>query len=69
MTPLIVIGAVKLGVQLALNGIYGLHTDELYYILSGQHPAFGYVTLNSSHPVNRASTKLCAVHRADISFD
>jgi 4-amino-4-deoxy-L-arabinose transferase-like glycosyltransferase len=29
--------------QLALNGAYGLHTDELYYVLSGQHPAFGYV--------------------------
>jgi len=41
--PLILIGAVKLGFQLALNGAYGLHTDELYYILSGQHLAFGYV--------------------------
>jgi len=40
---LIVIGAVKLAAQLALNGAYGLHTDELYYIASGQHPAFGYV--------------------------
>jgi len=43
VAPLVVIGAVKLLMQLALNGIYGLHTDELYYILSGQHPAFGYV--------------------------
>ena len=43
LAPLILIGAVKLALQLALNGAYGLHTDELYYILSGQHPAFGYV--------------------------
>lgn len=41
--PLFLIGIAKLGFQLALNGAYGLHTDELYYILSGQHPAFGYV--------------------------
>lgn len=37
------LGAVQLAVHLALNGSYGLHTDELYYILSGQHPALGYV--------------------------
>src|SRR5438132_13461376 len=43
VAPLVLIGAVKLGIQLALNGTYGRHTDELYYILGGQHPAFGYV--------------------------
>ncbi|HEY8685577.1 MAG TPA: glycosyltransferase family 39 protein, partial [Chloroflexota bacterium] len=43
VAPLILVGMVKLGMQLALNGAYGLHTDELYYILSGQHPALGYV--------------------------
>ncbi len=43
LAPLMLIAAVKLALQLALNGAYGLHTDELYYILSGQHPAFGYV--------------------------
>ncbi len=41
--PLLAIAAVKLAIHLALNGVYGLHTDELYYILSGQHPALGYV--------------------------
>jgi hypothetical protein len=40
---LLVVAAVKLAIDLAANGVYGFHTDELYYILSGQHPAFGYV--------------------------
>lgn len=40
---LLVVAAVKLAIDLAASGVYGLHTDELYYILSGQHPAAGYV--------------------------
>lgn len=41
--PLLVIAAVQLAIHLATNGVYGFHTDELYYIVSGQHPALGYV--------------------------
>ena len=41
--PLLVVAAGQLGIHLSTNGMYGLHTDELYYILSGRHPAFGYV--------------------------
>jgi 4-amino-4-deoxy-L-arabinose transferase-like glycosyltransferase len=41
--PLLLIAAVQLTIHLALNGAYGFHTDELYYILSGQHPSLGYV--------------------------
>lgn len=29
--------------HLATNGNYGFHTDELYYLDCGRHPAFGYV--------------------------
>ena len=29
--------------HLATNGILGFHIDELYYLASGRHPAFGYV--------------------------
>jgi hypothetical protein len=34
---------IVLVVHLATNGTLGFHTDELYYIDSGRHPAFGYV--------------------------
>jgi Dolichyl-phosphate-mannose-protein mannosyltransferase len=41
--PLLVLATVKLAVHLATNGIYGFQRDEMYYIISGQHPALGYV--------------------------
>jgi len=41
--PLIVIAAVKFAIHLATNGVYGFQRDEMYYIISGQHPALGYV--------------------------
>jgi hypothetical protein len=28
---------------LAISGAYGFHGDEMYYVVAGQHPAFGYV--------------------------
>ncbi|HYM65966.1 MAG TPA: glycosyltransferase family 39 protein, partial [Patescibacteria group bacterium] len=41
--PVVVISAAQLAIHLSTNGLYGLHTDELYYIVSGRHPALGYV--------------------------
>jgi hypothetical protein len=43
--PLLFGGAtlIVLVVHLATNGNLGFHTDELYYIDSGRHPALGYV--------------------------
>jgi hypothetical protein len=35
--------AVLIATHLATNGVLGFHTDELYYMASGRHPAFGYV--------------------------
>lgn len=32
-----------LALRLATNGTLGFHIDELYYLASGRHPAFGYV--------------------------
>ncbi len=28
---------------MAVSGAYGFHGDEMYYVVAGQHPAFGYV--------------------------
>ena len=44
--PYIVYGCAAIGVialHLATNGILGFHTDELYYLACGRHPALGYV--------------------------
>lgn len=41
--PLLVVAAASLAIHLATNGVYGFHTDELYYMICGQHPALGYV--------------------------
>lgn len=41
--PLLIIAALQCAIHLVTNGAYGFHTDELYYIISGQHPALGYV--------------------------
>ncbi len=35
--------AAVIALHLATNGTLGFHTDELYYLDAGRHPAFGYV--------------------------
>jgi hypothetical protein len=39
---LLVAGLMVVGL-LAVSGAYGFHGDEMYYIVAGRHPAFGYV--------------------------
>jgi 4-amino-4-deoxy-L-arabinose transferase-like glycosyltransferase len=41
--PVLLIAAMMVAVLLVLAGSYGFHGDEMYFIVAGQHPAFGYV--------------------------
>lgn len=40
--PLLV-ALVGAAVMFAFSGLYGMHRDEMYFIIAGRHPAFGYV--------------------------
>ncbi|WP_234708258.1 glycosyltransferase family 39 protein [Mycolicibacter arupensis] len=42
MMPVAVVVAVTAIVHLAVATHYGWHTDEFYYVVCGQHPAWGY---------------------------
>jgi len=41
--PAIVLAAITLLIHLVVNGRYGVYSDELYFMVCGQHPAMGYV--------------------------
>jgi 4-amino-4-deoxy-L-arabinose transferase-like glycosyltransferase len=45
-TAVLLFGGATVGIislHLATNGTLGFHTDELYYLACGRHPALGYV--------------------------
>ena len=41
--PVLLVAALMFAGLMALSGAYGFHGDEMYYVVAGQHPAFGYV--------------------------
>jgi hypothetical protein len=41
--PVLLVAGVMVVGLLAVSGSYGFHGDEMYYVVAGQHPAFGYV--------------------------
>jgi hypothetical protein len=41
--PVILVAGLMVVGLLAVSGGYGFHGDEMYYVVAGQHPAFGYV--------------------------
>ena len=41
--PVVLVAGVMFVGLLAVSGAYGFHGDEMYYVVAGQHPAFGYV--------------------------
>src|SRR5450759_5404023 len=46
LTTVLLFGGAAVGIialHLATNGTLGFHTDELYYLTCGLHPALGYV--------------------------
>ena len=41
--PVLLVAGLMVAGLLALSGAYGFHGDEMYFVVAGQHPAFGYV--------------------------
>jgi 4-amino-4-deoxy-L-arabinose transferase-like glycosyltransferase len=65
--PVLLVAAGSVAVLLAFAGQYGLHRDELYFIVAGRHPDFGYVDQPPLTPLlNAASAAVFGVSATGI---
>ena len=56
------LAAFTLAVQLAYAGRYDIFRNELYYIVCGRHPAFGYADQPPLVPLIAAATQVFGIH-------
>lgn len=56
MRPSLVLGLASLMLQVLANGHYGIFRDELYFIICGQRPDWGYVDQPSIVPLLAAGS-------------
>jgi Dolichyl-phosphate-mannose-protein mannosyltransferase len=54
--PVLAVAGLMAAGLLALSGAYGFHGDEMYYVVAGQHPAFGYVDQGPLTPLLSAAS-------------
>src|SRR5436190_9842197 len=54
--PVVLVAGLMVVGLLAVSGAYGFHGDETYYIVAGQHPAFGYVDMAPLTPLLSAAS-------------
>ena len=65
--PVIMVAGLMVAGLLAVAGAYGFHGDEMYYVVAGQHPAFGYVDQPPLTPLlSAASVALFGVSPAAV---
>jgi 4-amino-4-deoxy-L-arabinose transferase-like glycosyltransferase len=54
--PVLLVAGLMVAALLAVSGAYGFHGDEMYFVVAGQHPAFGYVDQPSLTPLLSAAS-------------
>jgi predicted membrane-bound mannosyltransferase len=65
--PVLAVAGAAVAVLLFFAGQYGLHRDELYFIVAGRHPDFGYVDRPPLTPLlNAISAAIFGVSTAGI---